>query len=241
LKIQRKERLINFSKESDPDVKRIVLHGVEVPYIVRVNKRARQIILRMRSDKLVRITVPPGIRNHIVESVLKDSAASILEQYKKIDALSEVYLHKGKPLTVVSAPSTNTFGSVRIEGDTIYFTTVTGSREEKLALYKKLLLKTGKVYLHLCCAEMAVRYRFRIASVSVRHMRSRWGSCNSKGVITLNAALMQCPQDIIDYVIIHELCHTRFPDHSPRFWMEVEKYLPDYRDLRGALKKYNIM
>lgn len=72
--------------------------------------------------------------------------------------------------------------------------------------------------------------------IAVRAQRSRWGSCTSRGTVSLNWRLMQMPAAIVDYVIVHELCHLRVPNHSPRFWAEVARVLPDWRGRRRALR-----
>ncbi len=87
-------------------------------------------------------------------------------------------------------------------------------------------------------AELARQYSFGYASLRIRHLKSRWGSCNAKGEITLNYYLMQLPWELIDYVLIHELVHTRYLNHSRDFWQTVEGCLPNYKERRKALKHY---
>ena len=73
--------------------------------------------------------------------------------------------------------------------------------------------------------------------LKVRKMRTRWGVCNKKNMtITLNTELVHKDVTLIDYVIIHELCHFKYMDHSPMFWKEVEKYYPYYKLARKRLK-----
>lgn len=74
--------------------------------------------------------------------------------------------------------------------------------------------------------------------VSVRAQRRRWGSCTSRGTVSLNWRLMQAAPEIVDYVIVHELCHLLVPNHSPRFWAEVARVLPDWRERRQALRRF---
>ncbi len=72
--------------------------------------------------------------------------------------------------------------------------------------------------------------------ITVRDQKSRWGSCSRKGNLNFNFRLVMAPLEIVDYVVVHELCHLKYMDHSPQFWEEVEKVLPDYKDRKNWLK-----
>jgi predicted metal-dependent hydrolase len=73
-------------------------------------------------------------------------------------------------------------------------------------------------------------------SVTIRCQHTRWGSCSSKGNLNFNCLLMLAPPEVIDYVIVHELCHRLEMNHSQQFWGEVEKVMPDYRERKCWLK-----
>jgi predicted metal-dependent hydrolase len=74
--------------------------------------------------------------------------------------------------------------------------------------------------------------------ITIRMQKSRWGSCSGKGNLNFNCLLMRTPETILDYVVVHELCHLKEMNHSPRFWAEVEKILPDYKERRKWLKDH---
>jgi hypothetical protein len=76
--------------------------------------------------------------------------------------------------------------------------------------------------------------------ITIRHQKTRWGSCSARGNINYNCALMLVPDELQDYVVVHELCHRLHMNHSPEFWDEVAKVLPDYRQRRKWLKEYRI-
>ena len=73
--------------------------------------------------------------------------------------------------------------------------------------------------------------------ITIRNQRTRWGSCSGKGNLNFNCLLMKTPPEIIDYVVVHELCHRKEMNHSPRFWAEVERVLPEYRRARKWLRE----
>ena len=72
--------------------------------------------------------------------------------------------------------------------------------------------------------------------ITIRNQKSRWGSCSEKGNLNFNCLLMLTPPDVIDYVVVHELCHRIHMDHSAAFWAEVQKVLPDYKKAKKWLK-----
>lgn len=86
-----------------------------------------------------------------------------------------------------------------------------------------------------------VRYFAELVGVSygritIRNQKTRWGSCSSKGNLNFNCLLMMAPAKVLDYVVVHELCHRKEMNHSKEFWSEVERILPDYREQVKWLK-----
>jgi predicted metal-dependent hydrolase len=72
--------------------------------------------------------------------------------------------------------------------------------------------------------------------ITIRNQHTRWGSCSAQGNLNFNCLLMLCPEEVRDYVVIHELCHRKQMNHSSAFWAEVETLCPDYRSRRQWLK-----
>lgn len=99
----------------------------------------------------------------------------------------------------------------------------------------KIQLKIGKRVRHYCEA-MGVT----VGYVTVKDQKTRWGSCSAKGNVNFNYQLAFLPDELLDYVVIHELAHRRHMNHSRAFWAEVEKYCPDYLERREQLKEYSL-
>lgn len=87
--------------------------------------------------------------------------------------------------------------------------------------------------------DLAYEHDFEMKSASVKKLKSRWGSCDNYKNIILNSYLAQLPWPLIDYVLVHELAHTKHLNHSAEFWDEVKAVFPDYKDRRKATKAHS--
>ena len=88
--------------------------------------------------------------------------------------------------------------------------------------------------------QLAVQHGLTYNKVAIRNQKTRWGSCSHKNNISLNMKLVLLPDELVDYVILHELVHTRIHDHSKRFWGELDKYVGDGKAMAKRLRKYGL-
>lgn len=75
------------------------------------------------------------------------------------------------------------------------------------------------------------------SQILIREQKTRWGSCSHKGVIRFNWRIIMAPMELVDYIVVHELCHLKIPNHSPEFWQLVGSVVPDYKERRARLRK----
>jgi len=87
-------------------------------------------------------------------------------------------------------------------------------------------------------SELAQKHNFQYNRVSIRNQKTRWGSCSSKDNISLNMKLLHLPDYLIDYILLHELVHTRVKNHSKEFWNELETVVPNARKIDKQLREY---
>lgn len=100
----------------------------------------------------------------------------------------------------------------------------------------KALQKEARAYLPRRLKYLAQTHGFSYTRIRYGTQKGRWGSCSSRGTISLNVGLMLLDPELIDYVLIHELCHTKQMNHSAQFWSLVDLCLPDYKTRRKLLK-----
>jgi predicted metal-dependent hydrolase len=123
---------------------------------------------------------------------------------------------------------------VLLSGDTLQVP----NTDNATALAVRWLEAQARRELRLYIGTLAERYGFRQPVFRLSRARGRWGSMSARGTISLNRALILCPPDVVEYVILHELCHGPHPDHSAAFWAQVERLMPGYRTQRAWLKAH---
>lgn len=102
----------------------------------------------------------------------------------------------------------------------------------------RLLRKKARDFLPYRLAYLAKLHGYEYTKVKLAHQGTRWGSCTTGGVISLNIELMRLPEELRDHVLLHELAHLKHPNHSAEFWGELAAHDPKWREHRERLKRY---
>ncbi|AXI02535.1 M48 family metallopeptidase [Aquirhabdus parva] len=217
----------------------------------RVNSRAKRLRLTLKSGR-VWVTIPPRTSDTTVRKFLKETQLWLKENWAKqlqIKRQHEQHL-ADHPQDVSQSITNNTELSlpalnqtwrleisdahkrVTVRGETIFIPEVNAS-----ASLKQWVKHQAQSYLPLRLAELATIHHFQYTGCTIRHARTRWGSCTRQGKINLNASLILLAPELLDYVLLHELCHTRQFNHSPLFWAEMMAVCPTFANDRQLLKK----
>lgn len=225
---------------------------VQVPEIgtVKLFKRkgSRSIRLSLGRKGDIRVTQPywlpysAGLK--FVESK-RSWLAGQLEKVTPVQLNDKQFIGKNHQLEFVASHSTSRT-SARIKNGVIKVThpaelAISEPEVQKAAVraaQKALTLEAEKM-LPDRLETLANKYNFSYNELAFKRLSSRWGSCDSHQNITLNIYLMTVPCELVDYVILHELNHTVIMQHGPKFWQNLEKILPNARQLSKQLHRHN--
>ena len=226
-----------MANRSQPEARRIfTLAGREVSVALRRSAR-RSVGLVVRSDGLT-VTVPTRFPLHELDAILHQKAGWIID---KLDALAarqpDTALTEGAMVDWLGEPHALRMGFARgsVTADALQ---LVAHNEAGIPLaLTRLMRREARSFLAERLSMWAARMGLHYSDFKLSSARSRWGSCTSSGAIRLNWRLMQAPLPVLDYVVIHELCHLVELNHSPRFWALVASVCPDWKEKRDWLKR----
>lgn len=225
------------------------LGGRKVTYTLQ-QKAVKRMNLRVKPGGLISLSVPRRVSAAAADRFLLSKASWLLQALEKMEHLPEkdrippswsdgkTVLLLGRPLRLTV---TEGAPAAWVEEDRLR---VTVPHPEDEALIHRTLAKAWDRWCRETFSESMERQLPPLRALGaaeprlrLRTMTSRWGSCSwAKGNITLNRLLLTAPMPVVDYVVLHELCHLLRHDHSPAFYALVERWMPDWRQRRAALK-----
>ena len=215
--------------------------------IIRRNRNSKSVRLRLDSNATIVITMPPRVALVHATRLIDISRSDIRswrEHYKRLNPSYEHASRIGHAHTLTFEETTGAVPKGKIIGQRIHITypkslSTTAPIVQQVAktYIAKALQKEARSYLPERLKHLALTHGFHYERIRFGTQKGRWGSCSSKGTISLNVALMNQSLEEIDYVLIHELCHTKHMNHSQSFWNLVEQCMPDYKKYRKSLKK----
>lgn len=223
-----------------------IVHDEEFGKItVRRSARATQVRLRVAPDGTLRASLPLYAPTFLVKRLIKSSRSELRELLSQAQPSISYTdgMQIGKSHTLIVRPTSSSF-QVSLRGQQIIVSLPVDATLNDTHVVRSIrdtviaaLRVEAKSYLPKRLSFLAQKYGFSYKKVRFSHASGRWGSCTSEGTISLNIALMKLPFEQIDYVIIHELAHTRHMNHSSEFWSLVSEGDPDYKAHRNALKQ----
>ncbi|HEX9045381.1 MAG TPA: SprT family zinc-dependent metalloprotease [Verrucomicrobiae bacterium] len=214
----------------------VTLHLVRHP-------RARRYVMRLRSNGAVHVTVPRSGTIAAAMAFAERNTAWLERQLQRLAGRPSLPLtwHLGTEIFLRGAPvrlELAADGEIRFGAEVLR---VPDPAADLRPAIQKHLQALAARELPPRVIEFASRHGLVVSRVTVRNQKARWGSCSRTGAISLNWRLIQLPQSVCDYIILHELAHRRHLNHSASFWAEVERLCPDYRQAERWLKQHSFL
>ncbi|MGC9221393.1 MAG: M48 family metallopeptidase [Solirubrobacteraceae bacterium] len=215
--------------------------GDTLTYLLRHSDRARRVRVRVTRDGGVEVVVPARMSPAATELALSQlrgwidrRLAEVSRQRAAVLARGDTLPYLGRSLTVVAQAGRE---RVALHGATLLVPDGL-TRDAALERWYRRQARSelaGRVQ-HACQAVGVTHSR-----LTIRDQRTRWGSASPNGALSFNWRLLLAPEEVLDYVVWHEVCHLAVMDHSARFWALVARYCPDHRQHAAWLRKHDAM
>jgi predicted metal-dependent hydrolase len=217
----------------------------------RVNPRAKRLRLTLKVDR-VWVTIPPRTSQATTDRFLRETHGWLLEQWHKLQlrkrqhdadlALNPQFAVNTVSDDLIHLPTYQETWQINASTEYVrlkeHEQTLCVPETNKNEHLRKWVKAKAQAYLPIRLAQLATQHDFQYTGCTVRHARARWGSCTRLGKINLNASLILLEPELLDYVLLHELCHTREFNHSPHFWAEMYNVDPAFKMHRQRLKSF---
>ncbi|NVO11815.1 MAG: M48 family metallopeptidase [Bacteroidales bacterium] len=214
------KKIINYPKIGDITYKR--------------NSRARRLSISINNSKGVRVTIPGTLSFRSAESFVLSKSEWIIEKVQyfnnRVDLIIQSGVYKTRTHTLIYFPVSSTKIVVKIDSQyiNVFYPEQFDISNQQVQLAAKKGIENAyrieaKEILPQRVEFNAQKYGFRFNRISIKRTTSRWGSCSSKNNINLSIFLMKLPDELIDYIIIHELCHTIHKNHGSKFWAALDQ------------------
>lgn len=220
-------------------IKHLKIKDKSYQVLFKKSKRAKRLLLKISKTGEIVLIVPINATFKQGNDFLTRSVYWLEKKIDKLDFNSEKFRYFGEEIEIKYSsinyyshfvPSFIDNRLIIPHGDDRHFKDY----------YNDWLFLKAKEYIPIRVNELAHKYGFSYNKVSVKRLKSRWGSCSSKRNLSFNCKLLYFNTKVIDYVIVHELCHLVEMNHSKNFWKLVEQFIPDYKIYKHTISLNNM-
>jgi len=218
-------------------------------FSVRESDRAKKVSLRISARDGLEIVIPRGFDREHIPKIIREREEWIRKTFEKLGGMrgqaspglvlpETVHLKAVDRRFAIHYVRRDT-GTVELSQGDACNLRVSGDTENAAAscsILKWWLQQQGRFYLIPWLRKAGEDTGLRYSRVQIRGQRSRWGSCSTSGTISLNCKLLFLSPDLVEYILVHELCHTVHPNHSANYWSMVAELKHDYKVLERRMK-----
>jgi predicted metal-dependent hydrolase len=226
---------------SQPLVRSIQLSEETILYILKFSQKAKHLRMQIKNRGELEVILPRGLQISDAEIFLRKKSEWVKKHINKRKQSGNKYYLLGEEIKVVQYYELFIKRhKISFKNDNLSIISPAGSQDKLEMIFENWLRRLAKKSLIGRVQKISDRLNFALCKVSIRSQKTRWGSCSTNGNLSFNYNLLRFRKEVVDYVIIHELCHLKEMNHSEKFWKLVEGFCPDYKKLRKELKDYSI-
>lgn len=216
-------------------------------YTIKKSARAKNMSLRIDQEGQVSVTIPKRVNEKSAHAFVEKKSDWIILHLEKIPdrptfdfITGEKLPYLGEKIKLYIRQKDIKHAKANIVGDSI-IVFINNEDSSSKKLIKEAITKCYKKNFREIVTEGVdeynKHYNFKYNRIALKDNKTNWGSCSSKGNLNFNWRLIMAPMEILDYVVIHEVCHLKEQNHAEGFWKLVEEQCPDYKVKRKWLKK----
>lgn len=228
-------------------------NGIQIPYQV-VKSNRKTISIRINYEGVI-VHAPKRLSNAKIADLIQKKAHWICEKHRELSAAKlqmpkieycdgSQFSYRGRKLTlklyqVNERTPKKGEGNVWLEEDELRVVCEDHSPEVIKGLLEEWYRQAARLRFESRVHYFTLQYDFgkEVNRIFIKDQKSRWGSCSSKCNLNFNYRLIMAPDEVLDYVVVHELCHLKHMNHSREFWEAVEQIQPEYNQYREWLRK----
>ncbi len=216
----------------------IEINGISYKYEMQKYESARNIKIKINKEGIIKVSLPNYIPFLMARKFVRNNREWIT---KKIDALKfqkNKYYYLGNNIDLIKKEYINNKNLKYIlENNKLIVQKNINDEFSDDDLFFEWLKIQAENYIPNRVQKLANQYNFEYKKLQLKNLNSRWGSCSIKKILSFNIKLMYFNHKVIDYVIVHELCHLKEMNHSAKFWKLVQNIIPNYNIYRKELNK----
>jgi hypothetical protein len=226
----------------------------EIHFEVKHGKRKKTVAIHIDRTAKVKVLAPQGLEGGKIREIVQKKARWILDKQEQMERKkhdnpvkefvsgeSFPYLGKNYRLKVIPSSEDTETKCNLINGRFLIELNGKSDSNSERASVKKVLVDWYVEHAKETIAEGVERFAQQLGrwprSIKIKNQKKQWGSCSGNGIVRFNWKVIMTPISVLDYVLVHELCHLFYHHHSAQFWQKVQSIIPDYKKKRDLLKE----
>ncbi|MBS3915220.1 MAG: M48 family metallopeptidase [Bacteroidetes bacterium] len=222
-----------------------------LPYTIRTSTKSRNVNLKVSRTSGLEVIIPFGFDETKIPEIIAKKEQWIKRAMEKVQQIKSttiaaveipnqiIFQSNGVTFGVVVEHHSNRENYLTEENNTLKLSINPQYKKVAYTLLKQWLQKKAQIILLPWFDRVSKEHGFTYTKATIRFQKTKWGSCSHQNNISLNRTLVFLRPEVVEYLFLHELCHTAEKNHSGKFWALVEKHCPNYRELDKQLKGAN--